>query len=161
VLASLFLIYKVVKEKLSEKDLLMQFYLWYFCGALIFLISSELDHITVISFYSSLESIPEILKQTSKIGYPIIWGLSSLIIMIVGLRKKNKMLRIISLSVFGVILLKLFMFDIQDVSAGGKTAAFIILGIILLLVSFLYQKLKKMVFGEDEEREKGKVEGEK
>jgi hypothetical protein len=156
VLASLFLMYKVIKEKLTEKDLLMQFYLWYLCGALIFLISSELDHITVISFYSSLESIPEILRQTNKIGYPIIWGLSSLIIMIVGLRKKNKMLRIISLSVFGVILLKLFMFDIQGVSAGGKTAAFIILGIILLLVSFLYQKLKKIVFGEDGEREKEK-----
>jgi len=153
IVASLFLVLKIIKEKLSEKAVLMQLYLWYLCGMLIFLISSELDHITVINYYTSLSSIPEILRQNGKIGYPIIWGISALVIMIIGLRKRNTMLRIISLSIFGVIILKLFVFDIREMSAGGKTAAFIILGIILLLVSFLYQKLKKFVFGDENEEE--------
>ena len=85
------------------------------------------------------------------IGYPIIWGIASLLIMINGLRKKNRMLRIISLTIFGIIILKLFVFDIRYISAGGKVAAFVILGVIMLLVSFLYQKLKKIVFGDDQD----------
>jgi uncharacterized membrane protein len=153
VVASLFLILKIIKEKLSEKIVLVQLYLWYLCGMLIFIVTSELDHLTVINYYTSLSSIPEILRQNGKIGYPIIWGISALIIMISGLRKRNTMLRIISLSVFGIIILKLFIFDIREMPAGGKTAAFIILGVILLLVSFLYQKLKKVVFGDESEEE--------
>jgi uncharacterized membrane protein len=62
-----------------------------------------------------------------------------------GMRHKFKPLRIISLALFGLCLLKLFLFDIRNVSEGGKIAAFILLGILLLVVSFMYQKLKKMI----------------
>jgi uncharacterized membrane protein len=149
VLASLFLILGTIRKMAGNKSIILQLFLWYLCSVIIFIISSELDHITVLHYYSSLASIPEIIKQNSKIGYPIIWGASSLAIMAIGFRKKNKMLRIISLSIFGITILKLFLFDIREVSAGGKTAAFLILGVILLLVSFLYQKLKKLIFDDN------------
>jgi hypothetical protein len=35
--------------------------------------------------------------------------------------------------------------DIRGISEGGKIAAFISLGVLLLVVSFMYQRLKKLL----------------
>jgi uncharacterized membrane protein len=70
--------------------------------------------------------------------------------MVAGMRQRIKLWRLISLSLFTLTIAKLFIYDISNVGQGGKIAAFIILGIILLLVSFLYQKIKGL-FTDDNE----------
>ena len=62
-----------------------------------------------------------------------------------GMKHTFKTLRIISLTLFTVTIIKLFFFDIQNIPPGGKIAAFILLGVLLLIVSFMYQRLKKMI----------------
>ncbi len=62
--------------------------------------------------------------------------------MILGMQQRIKLFRIISLSLFTLTIVKLFVFDMNQVSQGGRIAAFIILGIILLVVAFMYQKVK-------------------
>jgi uncharacterized membrane protein len=62
---------------------------------------------------------------------------------------KLKHLRIISLTLFLITLLKLFLVDIKGISEGGKIAAFISLGILLLIVSFMYQRLKKLLLADE------------
>ncbi len=42
-----------------------------------------------------------------------------------------------------ITLLKLFIYDIVNIPVGGKIAAFFSLGVLLLVVSFMYQRLKK------------------
>ena len=85
------------------------------------------------------------LQQYSKAGLTIVWALCSFAIMWLGMKHKFKTLRIISLVLFSLALVKLFLFDIRTVSEGGKIAAFIMLGILLLIISFMYQKLKKII----------------
>ena len=65
-----------------------------------------------------------------------------------GLKMKLKHLRIISLSLFLITLLKLFLVDIKGISEGGKIAAIISLGVLLLVVSFMYQRLKKLLLAD-------------
>jgi hypothetical protein len=36
-------------------------------------------------------------------------------------------------------------FDITNIPPGGKILAFILLGVVLLIVSFMYQRLKKLI----------------
>jgi uncharacterized membrane protein len=67
----------------------------------------------------------------------------------IGLKRKLKHLRIISLSLFLLTLLKLFFVDIRGISEGGKIAAFISLGVLLLIVSFMYQRLKKIILADE------------
>jgi uncharacterized membrane protein len=62
-----------------------------------------------------------------------------------GMKKNFRPLRIISLSLFTVTLLKLFFYDIINIPPGGKIAAFILLGVLLLVISFMYQRLKKII----------------
>jgi len=86
--------------------------------------------------------------QIIKIGYPILWGVLSFVFLIVGIKKQNKQLRIIALSLLGITIIKLFFYDIKNVSETGKIIAFILLGVLILIISFVYQKIKKLVVDE-------------
>lgn len=86
--------------------------------------------------------------QIIKIGYPILWGVLSFAFLIVGIKKQNKQLRIIALSLLGITIIKLFFYDIKNVSETGKIIAFILLGVLILIISFVYQKIKKLVIDE-------------
>jgi len=85
-----------------------------------------------------------------KAGLSILWSVCSFIMMWLGMQYKFRPLRIISLSLFTLTLVKLFVYDIRNIPPGGKIAAFILLGILLLTVSFMYQRLKKMIIDDIE-----------
>jgi uncharacterized membrane protein len=76
--------------------------------------------------------------------------MGSFLLMWYGMRQRLRMIRVIALSLFAVTLVKLFVFDLGRLSEGGRVAAFIVLGILLLVVSFMYQKLKVLLL-EDED----------
>lgn len=124
-------------------------YSWFYIFFFVFIASAELDHVVLLSAYTSDESITRILTQNHKIGFPILWGMTSFVLIAIGLKLKKKHLRIISLTLFLITLLKLFIVDIRGISEGGKIAAFISLGILLLIVSFMYQRLKKLLLADE------------
>ncbi len=63
-------------------------------------------------------------------------------------------MRIAALSLIGITILKLFVYDIRNVSKGGKIGAFIVLGIVLLVISFTYQKIKSIILDEESREDK-------
>ena len=88
-------------------------------------------------------------EQITKVGLPILWGVCAFIFMYVGLTKRNRQYRILSLSLFALTLLKLFFYDLQGISEGGRIAAFISLGALLLIISFMYQRIKRLILDKD------------
>lgn len=105
--------------------------------------------------YNLVETkISGLKTQIIKIGYPILWGIFSFIFLIIGIKKQWKILRIIALSLLGITIVKLFVYDIKNVSETGKIIAFILLGVLILIISFVYQKIKKLVNDETSENEK-------
>jgi hypothetical protein len=96
-------------------------------------------------FYSAPNNLDAIQTVYIKVGLPILWGLSSFALMMLGMRFKDRGLRIVSLTLFSVTLFKLFVFDIRDIPPAGKIAAFFCLGVLLLIISFMYQRVKKII----------------
>jgi uncharacterized membrane protein len=141
-------IYKYIPIIIS-KDSVRFIKYWYWITAVLGLIIISTETLEWISLISGSRS-KELLNQSVRIALPILWGGSSFVLMVVGMKRKVKTIRIISLSIFSLTLLKLFIYDIRDISAGGKIAAFIILGILLLIISFMYQKVKKLITGDEE-----------
>ena len=84
-----------------------------------------------------------------KLGFTALWGIYSFIMIAVGMYKKNQLIRISAITLFGITLIKLLTFDTWDLSTGYKVIAYMLLGVILLIVSFLYQKFKAFIFGDD------------
>lgn len=95
------------------------------------------------------EALDRIKIQVIKIGYPVLWGILSFSLLIFGIKKQWKELRIISLSLLGLTIVKLFVYDINNVSETGKIIAFILLGVLILIISFVYQKIKRLVVDEN------------
>ncbi len=124
-------------------------YSWIYVFFFVTLASAELDHTVVLIVFSGMDSIDHILTQNHKIGFPILWVLAAIILIAVGLKWRKKHLRIISLCLLLTTLLKLFFIDIRGISEGGKIAAFISLGVLLLVVSFMYQRLKKILLADE------------
>lgn len=80
-------------------------------------------------------------------------GIAAFILMCIGMRYHSKEIRIVSLAEFGIIIGKLILNDVWAMPALGKIIVFISLGAILLILSFLYQKLKDALFNEEKQEQ--------
>lgn len=143
------LIHLLKKQLLPQNEV----FAWLCCVIAVIFISVELHLLANALFYSSTNPLSEIQRVYIKTGLPILWGLCSFVFMWLGMRHKYRPLRIISLTLFSITLFKLFVFDIRNIPAAGKIAAFFCLGVLLLVVSFMYQRLKKIIIEDEKNNE--------
>jgi uncharacterized membrane protein len=87
-------------------------------------------------------------SDSYKLGLTILWGVYALALIILGIWKKKKHLRVGAIVLFSVTLVKLFFYDISHLGTLSKTIVFLALGVLLLIVSFLYNKFKDVISGE-------------
>ena len=129
--------YKYICQKFIERDLKMasDFLLH---TSVLWIASSELINWLDIAEFT----------QSYKLGLSILWGTYSLLLIALGIWKKKKHLRIGAISLFGVTLIKLFLYDISHLDTIAKTIVFVSLGILLLIISFLYNKYKHIISDE-------------
>lgn len=83
------------------------------------------------------------LQQLSLSG---VWLFYSGLLMVVGLWRRVQGLRIIAIALFGITILKIFIYDLSFLERLYRIFSFIGLGVILLLVSYLYQRYKSVIF---------------
>lgn len=151
-IASVSVIVSFVNKQFKKTDTLYTAMAWGTTIVILFTLSAEAVNIWVAQAYQTGFAIHDLATKANKAALPIIWSICSLLLMFIGMRGKLKTFRIISLTLFSLTILKLFVYDISNVGQGGKIAAFIILGVILLIVSFMYQKIKGL-FSDEEHKE--------
>jgi len=109
---------------------------------------------TVILWVLSAELINVLILGGShaqdKLGISILWGVYSILLIILGIWKRKAHLRIASMCLLGITLIKLFFYDLVHLSTIAKTVVFITLGIIILIISFMYNKYKHLITDEEE-----------
>ncbi len=81
----------------------------------------------------------------------LLWMLMAALLFVIGLWRKMKLLRLASIVLFAITLTKLVGVDSLKFTAIQKVISYILLGTILLVVSFLYQKFKNVIFEDDSE----------
>lgn len=128
-----------IKKSTERNAISVGFDLTFFVS-LLFISSSELLNWMDIFGY----------KDSYKLGLSILWGIYALILIIIGIYKHKTHLRITAIALFGLTLAKLFFYDIAELDTISKTVVFVSLGILLLIVSFLYTKYKDLIFGIEE-----------
>jgi len=75
----------------------------------------------------------------------VLWTLFSVILMLLGFRKNNAVLRKVSFGLFLIVVLKVFLFDMSNFSTPYRIISFIFLGIILVGTSYLYYRHKDRI----------------
>ncbi len=84
------------------------------------------------------------LQQLSLSG---VWLLYSGILLAAGIWKKSRGLRLFSIGLFGLTILKIFIYDLSFLETLYRIFSFVGLGLILLAVSYAYQRFKGLLFG--------------
>jgi uncharacterized membrane protein len=77
----------------------------------------------------------------------ILWGVYALMLIVRGIRRSRKYLRIAAIVLIAITLVKVALVDLADLSALSKTTVLVILGALLLVISFLYNKFRDALFG--------------
>lgn len=92
------------------------------------------------------------LKNLQQLTLSGVWLLYSFGMMILGIWRRKMWLRMMAIILFGATILKIFVFDLSFLSAFYRIFSFIGLGLILLFVSYLYQRYRQLIFGETKEK---------
>ena len=138
----IFTIYRYIKQDFikpvsSRLRSIVDFVLY---GSILWIASSEL-----IAWMDLTE-----VGQSYKLGLTILWGIYALLLIALGIWKKKRHLRIGAIGLFALTLIKLFFYDISELNTIAKTVVFVSLGILLLIISFLYNKYKHIIADENE-----------
>ncbi|MEZ5425136.1 MAG: DUF2339 domain-containing protein [Pyrinomonadaceae bacterium] len=110
-------------------DLFLHFAVW-------IIVSSELINWMDLFHYN----------DSFKLGISILWGTYALFLVALGIYFNKKHLRIAAIALFTLVLAKLFFYDRTELDTISKTIVFVSLGILLLTISFLYNKYKHLIF---------------
>lgn len=84
-------------------------------------------------------------SSSYKLGLSILWVGYAVIMLVLGIKGQKKYLRVSSIAVIGFTLLKLFFYDIAHLSTISKVVVLVVLGILLMVSSFLYVKYSKRI----------------
>jgi uncharacterized membrane protein len=86
------------------------------------------------------------LKNLQQLTLSGVWLFYSVALMVTGIWRRLQGLRIIAIALFGITILKIFIYDLSFLERLYRIFSFIGLGVILLAVSYLYQRYKAVIF---------------
>ncbi|MFC4635574.1 DUF2339 domain-containing protein [Dokdonia ponticola] len=134
---AIFLSYQLIRQDSIKKKIHIPFEILFHI-TILWVLSSELIH------WMDMGAS----EQSYKLGLSILWGVYALFLIGLGIWKKKQYLRIGAITLFGITLIKLFVYDIAHLNTISKTIVFVSLGVLLLIISFLYNKYKSTITNE-------------
>jgi uncharacterized membrane protein len=94
----------------------------------------------VWELYGRMPSLDIDRGLAQQLALSVLWLLYSLALLVPGAMRKSAILRWQALALLGVVVVKVFVFDLSFLTRFYRIVSFFVLGLVLLLVSFFYQK---------------------
>jgi uncharacterized membrane protein len=120
ILAFYILVIYLERKKLKNEDIIPKVYTW-----LALLLTTIL-----------------IILESKRFWITLWWAIVASIILITGFGFKKQYLRLQGIALFGLVILKVFLYDTSELETIYRTISFILLGVLLLSASFIYTKYK-------------------
>lgn len=116
--------------------------LWFSAAFIVFMVSSELDNILLIKKYSETRVASQISAENYATPYTLLWCTTALIYMLLSVVFRWKKFRYFTLAFMFFTLLKFFIYDFRQINQKQQIISFTVLGITLLIIAFLDQRVK-------------------
>jgi len=123
----------------------IKFSYWAVSFAFTVAVSSELYHMYIMSVATHISDLAPLTKHFSLLYLPIIWAILASLFLYKGLKRETAQYNKAGFTLIGVMIFKLYAYDVWKMDNVSRIIAFIILGIILLVSSFLFQRVKKII----------------
>lgn len=111
----------------------------------VLLVSFEIYHLYMLLKLTSIETINRLQNHFTALYLPIIWTIMAASFIYFGLKKSKPEMNKIGFSLIAITIAKLYCYDVWQMDNISRIIAFIVLGVLLLLSSFLFQRLKKII----------------
>lgn len=85
------------------------------------------------------------LRWRTQIGLSVLWTLYAAAALAWGFLRASPMVRYAALGLFGLTVIKVFAVDLGAVTTAYRILSFLVLGVVLLLVSLVYQKSRRPI----------------
>ncbi|WP_027372818.1 MULTISPECIES: DUF2339 domain-containing protein [Chryseobacterium] len=131
---------------------------WVLSLAFITAVSCELHHAYVLNTSHNLTQYFEVQKHFNILYLPIIWTILASVLIYTGLKKNSKEYNKIGFALIALMVLKLYTYDVWQMDNISRISAFIVLGIILLVSSFTFQRFKNLIRNMVEQKNKNEEE---
>jgi uncharacterized membrane protein len=82
------------------------------------------------------------LRFAEQLSLSLIWAVYGGGMLVFGIARRSKLLRVMALALLGITIFKVFLLDLASLDRVYRIISFIVLGAILLAVSFLYQRYR-------------------
>ena len=89
------------------------------------------------------------MRMAELATYSILWAVYAALVVVFGFWLRQKPYRVVGLAAFVPILLKVFFLDLAQLEQLPRVLATFVLGIMLLAVSFVYQRFAARIVGSD------------
>lgn len=110
------------------------------------LLASFWINLTIRHFYHGMEISYASVTQAENYTYSIVWLLIGILVLYLGIRWREQLLRKISGLIILVVVLKAFLIDMSNLEGVLRAISFIGLGITLMGIGFVYQRALKGMF---------------
>lgn len=74
------------------------------------------------------------------VSLSLLWTVYAIVLILIGVQQKSALLRWQALLLFGLAVVKVFIYDLNSLESGYRILSFLVLGSVLLAVSFLYTR---------------------
>jgi uncharacterized membrane protein len=95
--------------------------------------------------YQALWEVRRSLRSQMQLAISAFWASYSIILVTIGILRRYQPIRLMAILLFGITIVKVFLVDLSELERVYRIISFIGLGIILLIVSFMYQKYKQEI----------------
>jgi uncharacterized membrane protein len=90
------------------------------------------------------------LELSKQLALSVVWALYGAGLLLAGRARGSRLLRLLGLGLLGLTTLKVFLLDLSALDRAYRIVSFIVLGAILLAVSYLYQKSQQRAAAEED-----------
>ncbi|WP_034761633.1 DUF2339 domain-containing protein [Chryseobacterium gregarium] len=118
---------------------------WLAAGTAVTAASFELYHLYAVFNADTGSGLAQLGRHFSLLYLPIIWAVAAILLIYKGLSSHDTEYNRIGFSLLALMILKLYAYDVWEMDNVSRIIAFIILGILLLFSSLIFQRLKKII----------------
>ena len=95
-----------------------------------------------VSGWAQRTAEPQDAASLSATGLSLLMAVYGVALVVAGVAVRSALNRILGLGLLALVIAKLYLFDVWQLSRGFRITAFLVLGALLLLVSYLYSRFK-------------------
>lgn len=113
----------------------------YFAGHFVLLFGLTLEVID----WASRSRMPQSVASIETLSVSVLFGIYGVILIALGVATRTALNRIAGLVLIGLVIVKLYLFDVWQLERVYRISAFVALGVLLIGTSFLYSRFRRVV----------------